>query len=86
MEEGGEASKATAGHLLGGRVAVEGCGHRSDHTHTHTHATAKGHACKRAITGKATVFRVVIAAFPRDGTVQISGFVTPIVIEFLPLP
>lgn len=41
MEDGGEASKATAGHLLGGRVAVEGCGHRSDHTRTHNGQRAR---------------------------------------------
>lgn len=86
MEGGGEAGGATAGHLLGGHVAVEGCGHRSDHTHLYAHTTAKGHTCKRG--ARPRLLRVVIAqAVARlRGTVQISGFATPIVIEFLPLP
>lgn len=43
--DGGRRRRSNRGmavHLLGGHVAVEGCGHRSDHTHTHVYTKAEG--------------------------------------------
>lgn len=74
MEEGWEASKATAGHLLGGRGTVEGCGHRSDHTYTCTHAQQQKSA--HISTGQSHIFLMLLllelwrVSTGRDGTNQ----------------